>query len=329
MSHGAIYDPYGDRMIIFGGFGGGSLNDLRELSLSGAPTWSLLTPPGSVPGPRYGHTFVLDPNRQRAVLYAGTFLGSENRYFDLWDLRLSGGPMEWRQRSPSGAILSARFGHVAILDAVNDRMLVSGGFGSAATLYDVWRLQWFSDIPTAATMSLISSDVNADRVELRWGVTAANGSPCRLERKRESEAWRTVDSAVLDGSGAITFVDRAVAAGSRYGYRLVVSESGEETLSPETWIDTPSGAAFSLHGFSPNPSFGPARVQFSLPDSRPATIQLVDVSGRRIAERRIESPAAGATTVEIAPEGGLAPGLYFIRLTQGNRTVVRRGTLMR
>jgi hypothetical protein len=59
------------------------------------------------------------------------------------------------------------------------------------------------------------------------------------------------------------------------------------------------------------------------------TLELIDLSGRRVAQRRIEATSPGAMTVEMAPESRLAPGLYFIRLTQGERSLLRRGTVVR
>src|SRR5262249_21973435 len=45
--HSAIYDPVRDRMVVFGGFGGGFYfnhltNDVWALSLTGRPTWTQL-----------------------------------------------------------------------------------------------------------------------------------------------------------------------------------------------------------------------------------------------------------------------------------------------
>src|SRR5438552_621511 len=53
--HSAIYDSVGDRMIVFGGYGGPSqsgLNDCWALSLSDS-SWSPLTVDGTPPSARY------------------------------------------------------------------------------------------------------------------------------------------------------------------------------------------------------------------------------------------------------------------------------------
>ena len=46
--HTAIYDPVADRMLIFGGDTGVQKNDVWQLSLGPAPTWTQLNPSGAV-----------------------------------------------------------------------------------------------------------------------------------------------------------------------------------------------------------------------------------------------------------------------------------------
>lgn len=70
--HTAIYDPGRDRMVVFGGEGGGtSYEDLWALSLAGVPTWNALSPTGMLPPERYGHTAILDPMREQMLTFGG------------------------------------------------------------------------------------------------------------------------------------------------------------------------------------------------------------------------------------------------------------------
>ena len=85
--HPASYDPVRDRMVVFGGYdGGGYRNDTWALSLAGSPVWSTLAPAGSRPTPRYGHTAIYDPVRDRLVVFGGS--GNSSRY-DTWGLAWS------------------------------------------------------------------------------------------------------------------------------------------------------------------------------------------------------------------------------------------------
>ena len=72
----AIYDPAGDRMIVFGGdYHQGSstisLNDTWALFLSGTPAWKQLAPSGTLPRARWNHSAICDPARGRMVVFAG------------------------------------------------------------------------------------------------------------------------------------------------------------------------------------------------------------------------------------------------------------------
>ena len=130
--HTAIYDPVRDRMVVFGGTYGNPFNDVWAFSLSGSPNWSALTPAGSPPSRRDGHTAIYDPVRDRMVVFGGSGPGIDN---DVWALSLAGNPA-WSALNPAGSQPPARSDHTAIYDPVRDRMLVFGGYG----LNDVWAL---------------------------------------------------------------------------------------------------------------------------------------------------------------------------------------------
>src|SRR5262249_52579973 len=135
--HTTIYDPTGDRLIVFGGraAAGSFRNDVWELSLAGTPTWSALSPSGASPSARHGHSAIYDPVRSRMIVFGG-FDGAEEN--DVWALNLTGSPA-WTPLSPTGTPPSGRERHSAIYDPVSDRMLVFGG-SDGALKNDVWAL---------------------------------------------------------------------------------------------------------------------------------------------------------------------------------------------
>jgi hypothetical protein len=70
--HSAIYDPVGDRIIVFSGYSGTTqLDDLWALNLAGTPTWTALAPAGTPPIGRGYHTAVYDPPRHRMIVFGG------------------------------------------------------------------------------------------------------------------------------------------------------------------------------------------------------------------------------------------------------------------
>ncbi len=139
--HTAIYDPVRDRMVVFGGWEGrGSapyLGDVWELTLSGSPEWRMLTPSGSPPSGRFGHSAIYDPVRDRMVVFGGAEGGVFRN--DVWAMTLSGSPA-WSALAPLGSPPPGRLGHSAIYDPGRDQMLVFGGTDDLTYRNDVWAL---------------------------------------------------------------------------------------------------------------------------------------------------------------------------------------------
>jgi hypothetical protein len=70
-------------------------------------------------------------------------------------------------------------------------------------------------------------------------------------------------------------------------------------------------------------------VWLTLASEEPATLELFDVAGRRVARRAVGSLGAGEHVVELGDTPALKPGLYFMRLEQGARVLHARAALMR
>jgi hypothetical protein len=85
-------------------------------------------------------------------------------------------------------------------------------------------------------------------------------------------------------------------------------------------VDVPRDLSIelALDPVRPNPvRGGPVTVSFSLATGGDASLELVDVSGRRLASRDLSSFAAGRHVLALAPEHHPAPGIYLVRLRQG------------
>jgi hypothetical protein len=97
-------------------------------------------------------------------------------------------------------------------------------------------------------------------------------------------------------------------------------------------LDVPPARAarLSLARPWPNPARGPFSVTFSLPAEGDATLELVDVAGRRVFERALGVLAAGAHTVRLEEVPARIPtGVYFVRLNHGLASVACRLVVMR
>jgi hypothetical protein len=64
-------------------------------------------------------------------------------------------------------------------------------------------------------------------------------------------------------------------------------------------------------------------VSFALPSAAPASLELLDVMGRRWLQQEIAS-SPGSHQVEIRTTGHVPAGLYFLRLSQDGLTTSSR-----
>ncbi len=283
----AIDDSVRDRLIVFGGYNGSSMNDTWALSLSGTPTWSELTPSGTPPTPRYGHSAIYDPLRDRIVVFGGT---DGTRFNDVWALSLAGTPA-WTQLTPSGTSPSPRSFPQAIYDPVRDRMLVFGGnngsYMEGPFLNEVWALS------LAGTPS--------------WEQLAPSGS---LPRPRSGAAIYDAGHdrmVIFAGSGFSSLLNDVWALeclGS-------VCEVGVSPQLPPTQE--------RVWQAMPNPTHEGADVRLSIPAQATIRAGIYDVAGRCLRQVANGRFASGAHVLRwdgtSANSGRAAPGVYFWRIS--------------
>ena len=180
-----VYDASRARMLVFGGrTANGPSNNVWELSLTGPPQWTLITPLGTPPMPRFAHTMVYDSARDRLLVFGGTNDGV-SALSDLWELTLSG-TLSWNQLSPLNPPLG-RIAPVAVYDPVGDRMILSGGFNTSFR-NDTWQLALggtptWSQLnpagapPTPRDFSTAIYDPVGQRMVMFGGNASASGAP--------------------------------------------------------------------------------------------------------------------------------------------------------
>lgn len=84
---------------------------------------------------------------------------------------------------------------------------------------------------------------------------------------------------------------------------------------------------FALAGLEPNPATENPRISFTLPSGGTATLEVFSVNGRRVLSSDVGSLGAGAHLLNV-DRSGMRPGVYWIRLTQGDRTITKKGVLV-
>jgi len=322
-----IYDPVRDRVLAFGGHAG--VKDVHVLPLGATVgTWSVLAASGTPPDWSDEETLAAayDPEADRMLVAGGVGATA------LWALNLAGTPT-WEQLALAGPLPPQRRGAALACDVVKHRLLMFGGTQSApwppgSDPGDVWAAVFPPGV-VATELSLFSVDANPDGVTLRWygSSSAASGT---VYRREPGSTWRAMGVTAADGLGRWSWVDRDVTPGAGYDYRLGVVRNGGERFFGETHVDVPLRSTLDLAGVLPNPSDGPLSVTFSLPGSAPATLELFDVTGRRLAERAVGGLGAGTHQLRLDSDGVRpAAGLYLVRLRQSGKQRLARVVITR
>src|SRR5262249_36043064 len=149
-------------------------------------------------------------------------------------------------------------------------------------------------VPTPALLSLVSAHAEPGDVEIRWFAPVGGVARATVYRNAAGEDWESLGEIAPDGSGILLYHDGKVRGGTRYGYRLGVTNGGREVFLGETWVDVPAGRLLALDGFRSNPIGADVSAAFSLPDGSPARLELFDVTGRRLAAREVGGLGAGS-----------------------------------
>ena len=91
-----------------------------------------------------------------------------------------------------------------------------------------------------------------------------------------------------------------------------------------------SGVQLALLGVRPNPARagGDLLIRLSLPSGGgSAKLQLVDLAGRMVTQREVGSLGAGTHEVRLGWGHKVTPGIYWMRLSQGDKSLTTRVTL--
>jgi hypothetical protein len=130
----AVYNPESNRMIVFGGSGGGvDFNDLWVLAhangLDGTPQWiPLPTGTAAVPAGREGHTAVYDSASDAMTIFGGIGLPAET-----WTAAHASGltePPVWTLTNAGIPAPDPRTSCTAVLDTNSFSMIVFGGYNT-------------------------------------------------------------------------------------------------------------------------------------------------------------------------------------------------------
>jgi hypothetical protein len=270
-------------------------------------------------------------------------IGDNNSVGAAWVYTRSGGV--WSQQGAklvgTGDIGSAEQGWSVSLSADGNTAIVGGnsdnGYIGAAWVYTrsvgVWSQQG-SKLVGTDTAGIEGSEQGVSVSLSADGNTAIVGGD--LDNDYNGAAWvytRSVgvwsqQGAKLVGTGAEGSAEQGISVSlSGDGNTAIVGGYVDNGGVGAEWVfidpsllavNDGGSLAFALEGVRPNPTRGSGlNVAFELPNGGGARLELLDVSGRRVLSREVGSLGAGRHTVNLSAGRKVAPGLYWVRLSQG------------
>jgi len=192
----------------------------------------------------------------------------------------------------------------------------------------------FGDDPVAAFVQSYDAEWVDQHVEVRWTLINIEGSlDFDVMRKQGDGPFQFFDYVPVQRlDNTFTLIDATALRGNSYTYRVTVMEDRAAVTSIDIPVTTPF-AAFSLEQNHPNPFNPTTTVSFSLSHRGNAQIYIYSVDGslvRRLVDR--EMPAGSHEVVWDGRDDHGSPaasGVFFYRLTLGNRTLSRKAVLLR
>ena len=324
---GTVYDPVGDRMIIFGGASGaGYFGDLWQLSLGDPPRWTPLEG-GAGPSPRIFASMVYDSKRQRIVLLGGR-AADGTPLADVWFLPLAEGA-SWVRADSASFVPGPRWGAAASYDPDNDYVFLGFGVSDPCNFGyydDSWIFHATDEVP-AATLASVTSR-NPGSVTLNWSGLPASGCTATVQRRTTGGAWTELASLISGQSHDVSYVDGSAVPGATYDYRLQWFGGAVAGTSAEVRVNVTS-LRFALVCTNTNPSRAGLSVAFSLPDAASAQIGVYDVTGRQVLQREVGAQGPGDHLMQLVAPGSLRPGVYLVRLKHGGSSHVIRASVLR
>ena len=137
-----VTDTDDGRIIMYGG------DDMNNSGMYYCDVWAFhpldcrwfpLQVAGQPPSDRTWCASVYDAAEDRAIIFGGYYIGYF--YNDVWALDLTEGSETWQMLSTSGTAPAPREAATAIIDPVNNRMIVFGGYDqTTSACNDVWEL---------------------------------------------------------------------------------------------------------------------------------------------------------------------------------------------
>ncbi len=180
--------------------------------------------------------------------------------------------------------------------------------------------------PVATQLALVSSEIVDGHPRLRWYSADGANETMRLYRRAVPDEWMAAGNLYADGSGMVTYDDMDAVRGHSYEYKIGISTATGERQLGQVWVDVPLDAQLAIKRLSQNASGSPLAFAVTLSSDGPAALELLDVSGRRVAKQDLRGLGAGEHHVNIAATP--RPGIYWARVSQAGKMLSTQFVLM-
>ncbi len=181
---------------------------------------------------------------------------------------------------------------------------------------------------SGALPQLVSAESGPGRAHLVWRGVEGDSVRYSIQRRTDGEDWRTLSTARLAQDGVLVCEDREVLPGAQAVYRLAVVTRNALVGLEEVHIEIPMPMPLTLRFARMEDRGRTVRVSYVLETHERATLELLDVAGRRVLVRDLGAPGAGAHEDRFA-SSALPAGIYFARLHQAQQTRIARLVLTR
>lgn len=173
------------------------------------------------------------------------------------------------------------------------------------------------------------AEVVGPEVRLTWIVPHQLYETATVYRSDDGETWSALGAPSNDGSSVVSYLDDSAKPDHRYRYRLGLARGGFERFTAVTELVTPPEVLVLAMAGHENPARGGPVVSFTLPDARPASLEVIDIAGRVVLSREVGALGPGHHRLDLSASRAWRPGIYLLRLRNPERSVTRKIALLR
>jgi hypothetical protein len=171
-------------------------------------------------------------------------------------------------------------------------------------------------------------------VQLRWSIAeGVRLQGFNIYRSLErTDGFERINEQLISADQGNEYVDRDAGTGETYWYRLGAMADDGEWMSQTVSIEVPK-AALALHQNHPNPFNPSTTISFTLPERERLSLSIYDVKGRLV--KTLVDEMVGEGNQERIWDGKdasgsqVGSGVYFYRLTAGDKTLTKKMVMLR